>query len=97
PVRAGHWRPAAHRSRPRRRLRRRRGDRHRPRGQRLAPAGPPRGRRGPLRRARDRKVTFVLTSDAHEAGELERVRFAALNAERAWIDPERIANAWAPE
>jgi len=50
-----------------------------------------------LRRARDRKVTFVLTSDAHEAGELERVRFAALNAERAWIDPERIANAWAPE
>jgi DNA polymerase (family 10) len=50
-----------------------------------------------LRRARDRKVTFVLTSDAHEAGELERVRFAALNAERAWIDPERIANAWAPD
>jgi DNA polymerase (family 10) len=50
-----------------------------------------------LRRARDRKVTFVLTSDAHDAGELERVRFAALNAERAWIPPERIANAWAPE
>jgi DNA polymerase (family 10) len=50
-----------------------------------------------LRRARDRKVTFVLTSDAHEAGELERVRFAALNAERAWIDPERIVNAGSPE
>jgi DNA polymerase (family X) len=50
-----------------------------------------------LRRARDRKVTLVLTSDAHEAGELERVRFAALNAERAWIPPERIANTWSAE
>ncbi len=50
-----------------------------------------------LRRARERDVTFVLTSDAHEVGELDRVRYAALNAERAWIDPERIANAWTPE
>jgi DNA polymerase (family 10) len=50
-----------------------------------------------LRRARDRRVTFVLTSDAHEAAELDRVRFAALNAERAWIPPDRIANAWSPE
>jgi DNA polymerase (family 10) len=47
-----------------------------------------------LRRARARDVTFVLTSDAHEAGELERVRFAALNAERAWVEPNRIANTW---
>jgi DNA polymerase (family 10) len=50
-----------------------------------------------LRRARERDVTFVLTSDAHDVGELDRIRFAALNAERAWIDPERIANAWTPE
>jgi len=47
-----------------------------------------------LRHARARKVTFLLTSDAHRATELERVRFAALNAERAWIEPDRIANAW---
>lgn len=47
-----------------------------------------------LRRARDRKVTFVLTSDAHHFSELERVRYAALNAERAWVTPERIANTW---
>jgi DNA polymerase (family X) len=47
-----------------------------------------------LRRARASKVTFVLTSDAHITGEFERLRFATLNAERAWIDPERIANAW---
>jgi len=50
-----------------------------------------------LRRAREQDVTFVLTSDAHVVGELDRVCFAALNAERAWIDPDRIANAWAPE
>lgn len=50
-----------------------------------------------LRRARGRDVTFVLTSDAHQASELERVRYAALNAERAWLDPDRVANAWAPE
>jgi len=50
-----------------------------------------------LRRASRHDVTFVLTSDAHHARELERVRFAARNAERAWIPPERIANAWPAE
>jgi DNA polymerase (family X) len=50
-----------------------------------------------LRRARERNVTFVLTSDAHHASELERVRYAALNAERAWIEPERVVNARSPE
>ncbi|MET0592604.1 MAG: PHP domain-containing protein, partial [Polyangiaceae bacterium] len=34
-----------------------------------------------LRRAKERDVTFVLTSDAHHAQELERVKNAALNAE----------------
>ncbi|HEU4428358.1 MAG TPA: DNA polymerase/3'-5' exonuclease PolX [Myxococcota bacterium] len=46
-----------------------------------------------LRRARGRRVQLVLTSDAHHARELERVRFAALNAERAWIAPEQVVNA----
>jgi DNA polymerase (family 10) len=50
-----------------------------------------------LRHARERNVTFVLTSDAHQASELERVRYAALNAERAWVEPDRIANAWPAE
>jgi DNA polymerase (family 10) len=50
-----------------------------------------------LRRGRGRDVTFVLTSDAHHAQELERVRYATLNAERAWLDPERVANAWPAE
>jgi DNA polymerase (family 10) len=50
-----------------------------------------------LRRARASRVTFVLTSDAHHADELDRVRYAALNAERAWVEPDRIANARGPE
>ena len=41
-----------------------------------------------LRRARGRDVTFVLTSDAHHARELERVRFAALQR-RARLDRAR--------
>jgi DNA polymerase (family X) len=50
-----------------------------------------------LRRVRDSRATFVLTSDAHEAEELARVDYAARNAERAWIPPERVANAWSGE
>ncbi len=46
-----------------------------------------------LRRARSKEVTLVLTSDAHHESELGRVRFAALNAERAWIDPSQVINA----
>jgi DNA polymerase (family 10) len=50
-----------------------------------------------LRRARGSQVTFVLTSDSHHARELERVHWAACNAERAWIPPERVANTWPAE
>jgi DNA polymerase (family 10) len=50
-----------------------------------------------LRRALLRKVNFVLTSDAHQSAELERVKTAALNAERAWVPRERVINAWSPE
>ena len=85
----------ADRPRSRRDRRRRRGDRHRARGERRLPAPRPVGRGAAT--ARDRDVTFLLTSDAHHADELERVSFAALNAERAWLDPERVANAWSAE
>jgi DNA polymerase (family 10) len=47
-----------------------------------------------LRRARGRNLTFVLDSDAHETGELERARYATLNAERAGLDRAHVANAW---
>jgi DNA polymerase (family X) len=50
-----------------------------------------------MRRARDRKVKFVLTSDAHHSTELERVRYAALNAQRAMIGPDRIINTWSAD
>jgi DNA polymerase (family 10) len=50
-----------------------------------------------LCRARNRDVTLVLTSDAHHARELDRVGNAVLHVERAWIDPERVANAWPAE
>jgi DNA polymerase (family 10) len=47
---------------------------------------------GALQMARARKVTFLLTSDAHHFSELERVNYAAQNAERAWIDSAQVAN-----
>lgn len=47
-----------------------------------------------LRRARARKFPIILTSDAHRADELLRVDYAARNAEKAWLDRERIANTW---
>ncbi len=50
-----------------------------------------------LRRVRSRSVDLVLTSDAHHASELVRIRFAALNAERAAIDPARVVNTWPRE
>ena len=50
-----------------------------------------------LRRGRSRNVSFVLTSDAHHTRELERVSYAALNAQRAWISPEQVVNATGPE
>ncbi len=50
-----------------------------------------------LRLARSRQVTFVLTSDAHDVDELDRVEHACKNAHKAGIPLERIANTWSPE
>jgi len=47
-----------------------------------------------LRRLRGRNVTYLLDSDAHRTDELDRARYAALHAARAWVDPQRIANCW---
>jgi DNA polymerase (family 10) len=49
-----------------------------------------------LRRAAGRDLTFVLDSDAHKTEELDRVRYAKLNAERAGLDPARVINAGEP-
>ncbi len=50
-----------------------------------------------LRRSQLRKVDLVLTSDSHHVDELQRIENAALNAERAWVDPDRVLNAGSPE
>jgi DNA polymerase (family 10) len=51
-----------------------------------------------LRQARQRRLRLVLTSDAHQDGELARIQYAALNAERAGVDPGQVVNTWpAPE
>jgi DNA polymerase (family 10) len=50
-----------------------------------------------LRRARSYGLTLVLTSDAHEVKELNRVQYAALQAERAWIAPEALINVGSAE
>jgi histidinol phosphatase-like PHP family hydrolase len=50
-----------------------------------------------LKRTRHRKMTLVLTSDAHHANELDRVEYAARNAERAWIEAEQVVNLWPSE
>ena len=46
-----------------------------------------------LRRAAGRRIDFLLDSDAHQVDELERARYAKLNAERAGVDPARVVNA----
>ncbi len=50
-----------------------------------------------LRRLRGRNVTLLLDSDAHRVDELDRARYAALHAARAWVDPAQIANCWPAE
>ncbi|MEO8184590.1 MAG: PHP domain-containing protein, partial [Deltaproteobacteria bacterium] len=47
-----------------------------------------------LRSARQRRVPLVLTSDAHHERELGRIQYAALQAERAGVDPAQIVNTW---
>lgn len=47
-----------------------------------------------LRRARDRDVVFIMTSDAHHHRELRRMDWGRLHCHRAWLDPERVANTW---
>lgn len=50
-----------------------------------------------LRRARERPITFVMTSDAHHTRELDRMKWGVLHALRGWTEPERVANTWSRE
>jgi len=50
-----------------------------------------------LWRARGRKVTFVVDTDAHHVRELGRMEWGVLQAMRGFVDPARIANLWPRE
>ncbi|HET8936604.1 MAG TPA: DNA polymerase/3'-5' exonuclease PolX [Polyangiales bacterium] len=50
-----------------------------------------------LRRARNYAVTFVVTSDAHEVPELNRIDYAVLQAQRAWVTSESVVNTGSAE
>jgi len=50
-----------------------------------------------LRRARKYPLTLVVTSDAHEVPELDRIDYAVLQAQRAWVPPESVINTGSAE
>lgn len=47
-----------------------------------------------LRRAFDRNVLFVVSSDAHHTRELDNQRFGALHAQRGWVRKDQVVNTW---
>ncbi len=50
-----------------------------------------------IREGARRGVTFVISTDAHAVGELERARFGVAQARRAGLDRSVIANTWSVE
>jgi len=50
-----------------------------------------------LRRAYDRPgVVFVISTDAHDAGELANAAWGVRHARRGWVSKDRVANTWPP-
>ena len=47
-----------------------------------------------LRRARARNVVILVNSDAHHVSDFDRLQWAALQAQRGWVDRDRVANTW---
>jgi DNA polymerase (family 10) len=50
-----------------------------------------------LRRARSRDVYFTISTDAHHIDEYARLQWGAAQAQRGWVDPDRVVTSWAPE
>ena len=51
-----------------------------------------------LRRAVDKGVTFVVSTDSHHVSEMSRrALFGARQAQRGWVPRDRIANTWSQE
>ena len=47
-----------------------------------------------LFRSRGRRVHFVISTDAHRTSELEQSRWGIRQAQRGWIERDRVANTW---
>ncbi len=47
-----------------------------------------------IRRARERPVLFVVSTDSHRVGELGYTRWGVAQAQRGWARPEQVANTW---
>ncbi|MFP4150219.1 MAG: DNA polymerase/3'-5' exonuclease PolX [Nitriliruptoraceae bacterium] len=50
-----------------------------------------------IREGARRGCTFVISTDAHAASELDRARFGAAQARRAGLARDRVANTWSRE
>ena len=50
-----------------------------------------------LRRARSRNVVILVNSDAHHVADFDRLQWGVQQAQRGWVDRERIANTWPAE
>ena len=50
-----------------------------------------------IREGARRGCTFVISTDAHAASELDRARFGAAQARRARLERDRVANTWERE
>lgn len=50
-----------------------------------------------LRRAFEREVLFVVSSDAHHTRELDNPRHGVQHAQRGWVQKERVVNSWSRE
>ena len=47
-----------------------------------------------LRQSRGSNVYFVISTDAHRTGELEQWKWGVRQAQRGWLERDRIANTW---
>lgn len=46
------------------------------------------------RRAREKGVRFAISTDAHAVPHLDHVRFGVATAQRGWVEPAQVINAW---
>lgn len=47
-----------------------------------------------LRRAQELDVVFVISTDSHHVAEFTRMQWGALQAQRGWVDRDKVANTW---